>query len=261
MHHITVSCDSSSSSRISCEQLMPSRVSTRSVAQTQTCANCRCWTSLAMSRTSELAFGMSGVTSLSCCCMRCTAVTRSVTIGAWADEWRRSCRRPSQAFLASVLAAKKRSSVRWGDFLGGDSREPVGAWISALHDALLGRLAVARSSVLGASPSYAEEGRSLDEHATRRILESPPPTRRSSHDPEPSRAPRRPRRRRAHRHDRHGRGSPVSAAPSKKNVTLTVTVLPGQVRLMPGESVKVRLTTNLTTGYSGRPRSPATSQP
>lgn len=44
--------------------------------------------------------------------------------------------------------------------------------------------------------------------------------------------------------------SPVSAAPSKKNVTLTVTVLPGQVRLMPGESVKVRLTTNLTTGYS-----------
>lgn len=42
----------------------------------------------------------------------------------------------------------------------------------------------------------------------------------------------------------------ATAVPAKKNVTLTVTVLPGQVRLMPGESVKVRLSTNLTTGYS-----------
>ena len=43
---------------------------------------------------------------------------------------------------------------------------------------------------------------------------------------------------------------PAGATPTKKNVTLTITVLPGQVRLMPGESVKVRLSTNLTTGYS-----------
>jgi len=40
------------------------------------------------------------------------------------------------------------------------------------------------------------------------------------------------------------------AVPEKKHVTLTVTELPGQVRLIPGESVKVRLSTNVTTGYS-----------
>jgi predicted secreted protein len=42
----------------------------------------------------------------------------------------------------------------------------------------------------------------------------------------------------------------ASAAPVKKNVTLTVTKLPAQVRLIPGESVKVTLSTNLTTGYT-----------
>lgn len=40
------------------------------------------------------------------------------------------------------------------------------------------------------------------------------------------------------------------AAPSAKHVTLVVTVLPAQVRLIPGESVMVRLSTNRTTGYS-----------
>lgn len=44
--------------------------------------------------------------------------------------------------------------------------------------------------------------------------------------------------------------TPASAAPSKKNVTLTVTLLPAQVRLVPGEAVKVLLSTNLTTGYT-----------
>src|ERR1700760_4834867 len=44
--------------------------------------------------------------------------------------------------------------------------------------------------------------------------------------------------------------SPASAAPAKKDTTLIVTVLPTQVRLIPGEAVKVRLSTNLTTGYS-----------
>lgn len=44
---------------------------------------------------------------------------------------------------------------------------------------------------------------------------------------------------------------PASAtAPVKKNITLTVTVLPAQVRLIPGEAVKVTLSTNVTTGYS-----------
>jgi predicted secreted protein len=42
----------------------------------------------------------------------------------------------------------------------------------------------------------------------------------------------------------------ASPAPAKKNVTLTVTTLPAQVRLIPGESVKVVLSTNLTTGYT-----------
>jgi predicted secreted protein len=42
----------------------------------------------------------------------------------------------------------------------------------------------------------------------------------------------------------------ASAAPLKKNFTLTVTSLPAQVRLVPGESVKLQLSTNLTTGYT-----------
>ena len=46
----------------------------------------------------------------------------------------------------------------------------------------------------------------------------------------------------------------ASAAPAKADVTLTITVLPGQVRLLPGESVRVRLSTNLTTGYSWAPK-------
>lgn len=47
--------------------------------------------------------------------------------------------------------------------------------------------------------------------------------------------------------------SPAAAAaaqPAKKDVVLTVTVLPGQVRLLDGESVRVTLPTNVTTGYS-----------
>lgn len=44
--------------------------------------------------------------------------------------------------------------------------------------------------------------------------------------------------------------TPASAAPAKKNITVTVTELPAQVRLVPGESVNVRLSTNVTTGYS-----------
>ena len=45
--------------------------------------------------------------------------------------------------------------------------------------------------------------------------------------------------------------SPAAAAQSaKKDVVLTVTVLPGQVRLLDGESVRVTLPTNVTTGYS-----------
>ena len=45
--------------------------------------------------------------------------------------------------------------------------------------------------------------------------------------------------------------SPAHAAtPSKKDVTLTITVLPAQVRLLDGEAVKLRLSTNRTTGYS-----------
>lgn len=38
--------------------------------------------------------------------------------------------------------------------------------------------------------------------------------------------------------------------PTESRVTLTVTVLPGQVRLVHGEAVAVQLSTNLTTGYS-----------
>lgn len=45
-------------------------------------------------------------------------------------------------------------------------------------------------------------------------------------------------------------GQASAAAPAKKDVTLTITVLPAQVRLLEGEAVKVRLSTNRTTGYS-----------
>ena len=41
-----------------------------------------------------------------------------------------------------------------------------------------------------------------------------------------------------------------ATSPAKKNITLTVTELPAQVRLVQTESVNVRLSTNLTTGYS-----------
>jgi predicted secreted protein len=45
--------------------------------------------------------------------------------------------------------------------------------------------------------------------------------------------------------------TPAQAAfAAKKNVTLTVTELPAQVRLVPGESVNVRLSTNVTTAYA-----------
>ena len=42
--------------------------------------------------------------------------------------------------------------------------------------------------------------------------------------------------------------APAQAKPV--NSTITVTVLPAQVRLIPGESATVRLQTNLTTGYT-----------
>jgi predicted secreted protein len=42
--------------------------------------------------------------------------------------------------------------------------------------------------------------------------------------------------------------SPAHAKPV--DPTITITVLPAQVRLIPGESVAVRLDTNITTGYS-----------
>lgn len=45
--------------------------------------------------------------------------------------------------------------------------------------------------------------------------------------------------------------SPASAAaPAAKKITLTVTELPAQVRLIPGEAIRITLTTNRTTGYS-----------
>lgn len=40
------------------------------------------------------------------------------------------------------------------------------------------------------------------------------------------------------------------AAPSAKNPTLVVNALPAQVRLIPGESILLSLSTNLTTGYT-----------
>ena len=45
--------------------------------------------------------------------------------------------------------------------------------------------------------------------------------------------------------------TPASAAvPTAKTITLTVTELPAQVRLIPGESIRITLSTNRTTGYS-----------
>ena len=41
-----------------------------------------------------------------------------------------------------------------------------------------------------------------------------------------------------------------AASVAKPVVTLTVTELPAQVRLVPGEAVNVRLSTNMTTGYT-----------
>ena len=46
-------------------------------------------------------------------------------------------------------------------------------------------------------------------------------------------------------------GAPAQASSvTKPVVTLTVTELPAQVRLVPGEAVNVRLSTNVTTGYT-----------
>lgn len=42
----------------------------------------------------------------------------------------------------------------------------------------------------------------------------------------------------------------MASAQAAKKPTLTVTELPAQVRLVAGESIHVRLSTNLTTGYS-----------
>jgi predicted secreted protein len=45
-------------------------------------------------------------------------------------------------------------------------------------------------------------------------------------------------------------GTSASAAPAAKKPVLTVRDLPAQVRLVPGESVRLVLQTNLTTGYT-----------
>ncbi|MCF8530450.1 MAG: protease inhibitor I42 family protein [Candidatus Nanopelagicales bacterium] len=42
----------------------------------------------------------------------------------------------------------------------------------------------------------------------------------------------------------------VPAQAAKKDITLVVTELPAQVRLIPGESIMVSLSTNATTGYT-----------
>lgn len=47
-----------------------------------------------------------------------------------------------------------------------------------------------------------------------------------------------------------GLGLAAGSAQAKEDVTLTITELPGQVRLIPGEAVELRLATNLTTGYT-----------
>ena len=46
----------------------------------------------------------------------------------------------------------------------------------------------------------------------------------------------------------------ASAAPAKADVTLTITVLPGQQRLLPDAPVTLGLSPNRTTGHSGAPK-------
>jgi predicted secreted protein len=45
-------------------------------------------------------------------------------------------------------------------------------------------------------------------------------------------------------------GLASGAAHANEDVTLTLTELPGQIRLIPGEAVELRLETNRTTGYT-----------
>lgn len=45
-------------------------------------------------------------------------------------------------------------------------------------------------------------------------------------------------------------GTAVVPAAAASDPVLTVTVLPGQVRLIPGEAIELTLSTNRTTGYS-----------
>lgn len=49
-------------------------------------------------------------------------------------------------------------------------------------------------------------------------------------------------------------GLHVTAATATQDVTLTVTELPGQVRLVPGESIALVQQTNRTTGYTWKAR-------
>lgn len=51
-----------------------------------------------------------------------------------------------------------------------------------------------------------------------------------------------------------GFGLNVTAANAAKDVTLTVTELPAQVRLVPGESIELVQETNRTTGYTWKAR-------
>lgn len=51
-----------------------------------------------------------------------------------------------------------------------------------------------------------------------------------------------------------GLGLSAGAAHANEDVTLTLTELPGQVRLIPGEAVELRLETNRTTGYTWKAR-------
>jgi len=123
-----------------------------------------------------------------------------------------------------------------GDFLGGDAREAIGAWGSALHSALLGRLAVARVNVLGASPSYADPIRDAGNLGSGILAAMTT-----------SRSPRLIALVAA-----AGVAlmalmavAPLATAASTKFVTV-----PGKVHVAVGESVKVRMATNPSTGYS-----------
>jgi len=49
-------------------------------------------------------------------------------------------------------------------------------------------------------------------------------------------------------------GLASGAAHANEDVTLTLTELPGQVRLIPGEAVELRLETNRTTGFTWKAR-------